>query len=137
MLKIKLLNEQVELNNFHYLEVKEYIPNIQFELKIQISDSETLQRLIPATNAKMTATFQLRDATELVVDGQMIFNPDDRSMWLFEITKAQSNEIIGSNVLFKLDFDGSSTTADLEDSQDLRAGMGYSILQKVTFDGEC
>lgn len=137
MLKIKLLNEQLTLNNFHYLEVKEYLPNLPLSLKIQISDSETMQRLIPGTAAKMNATFQKRDSTELVKAGTMIFNPDDRSMWKFDLTAAEANDIIGGNVLFELDFLGDSTLPDLSDATDLRAGMGYSILAKVTFDGEC
>jgi hypothetical protein len=137
MLKIKLLNEQLTLNNFEYLEVKEYIPNLPLNVKIQIMDSETGQRLIPSTSAKLIAIFQKRDSTELTVNGAMIFNPDDRSMWTIPLTAVQSNDIIGSNVLIKLDFNGSSTLADLSDSTDLRAGMAYSILAKITFDGEC
>lgn len=137
MLKIKLLNEQLTLNNFHYLQVKEYLPNLPLFLKIQIIDSETMQRLIPGTLAKMNATFQKRDSTEMVKAGTMIFNPDDRSMWRFDLTAAESNEIIGGNVLFELDFTGDSTVIDLSDATDLRAGMGYSILAKVAFDGDC
>lgn len=137
MLKIKLLNEQLTLNNFHYLEIKEYIPGLPFKIKVQIQDSETLQRLIPNTGAKLNATFQQRDGTELVKAGTMIFNPDDRSMWEISLTDDEANDIIGSNVLFELDFNGTSVQPDLSDSTDLRAGMGYSILAKVTFDGEC
>lgn len=137
MLKIKVLNEQLTLNNFEYLETKEYIPNIPFKLKVQISDSETQKRLIPSVDAKMNAVFQNRDGNELVVAATMLFNPDDRSMWQVSLTAAQSNDIIGSNVRFDLDFDGSSTTPDLKDSTDFRSGMGYSILAKITFDGEC
>lgn len=137
MLKIKLLNEQLTLNNFDYLEIKDYIPNLPLNLKIQILDSETTQRLIPATSAKLIAIFQKRDSTELTINGSMIFNPDDRSMWLIALTAVQTNDIIGSNVLIKLDFNGSSTLPDLSDSTDLRAGMAYSILGRITFDGEC
>lgn len=137
MLKIKVLNEQLTLNNFEYLETKEYIPNIPLKLKVQIYDSETQQRLIPSTTAKMNAIFQNREGDETVVAASMIFNPDDRSMWEVSIDAATSNDIIGSNVRFDLDFNGSSTTSDLANSTDLRSGMGYSILSKVTFDGEC
>lgn len=137
MLKIKLLNENVTLNNFNYVDIKEYIPNSPFKIKLQILDSETLQRLIPGTSAKMNATFQKRDGTELVKAATMLFNPDDRSMWQVAITAAESNDIIGSNVQFDLDFEGDSTVPDLSDATDLRSGMAYSILAKITFDGEC
>ena len=58
-------------------------------------------------------------------------------MWEVSLTAEQSNDIIGGNVQFMLDFQGDSTTPDLADATDLRAGMGYSIIAKVTFDGEC
>lgn len=137
MLKIKVLNEQLTLNNFEYLEVKEYVPNLPLNLKIQILDSETEHRLIPSTSAKLIAIFQKRDSTELTVTATMLFNPDDRSMWQIALTAANTNDIIGSNVLIKLDFNGSSSSPDLSDSTDLRAGMAYGIMSKITFDGEC
>lgn len=137
MLKVKLLNEQCTLNNFEYKEVKEYIPNLPFKIKLQIMDSETDHRLIPGTAAKMNAIFQTRDGEELTVAASMLFSPDDRSMWEVSLTAEQSNDIIGGNVQFMLDFQGDSTTPDLADATDLRAGMGYSIIAKVTFDGEC
>lgn len=137
MLKIKVLKEQLTLNNFSYTEQKEYVPNLPFTLKVQIIDSETLQRLIPGTTAKTNAIFQKRDGTSLTKAMSMIFNPDDRSMWTVDISAVESNDIIGGNVEFRLDFNGSSTNINLSDSTDLRVGMGFSILAKVIFDGEC
>lgn len=137
MLKFKLLNEQLTLNNFSYLPIKEYIPNYPLDIKVHISDSETQQRLIPTTSAKMNALFQKRDGTTLTVAGTMLFNPDDRSMWKVSLTALESNDIVGGNVQFLLDFNGDSTTPDLADATDLRTGMAYSILAKITFDGEC
>lgn len=137
MLKIKILKEQLTLNNFSYAEQKEYVPNLPFVLKVQISDSETLQRLIPGTSAKMNALFQKRDGSTMTKAMAMIFNPDDRSMWSVSLTGVESNDIVGSNVQFDLDFIGNSTVSDLSDATDLRVGMGYSIIAKVIFDGEC
>lgn len=137
MLKIKLLNEQCTLNNFNFVDTKEYIPNLPFKMKVQIQDSETLQRLIPGTSAKLNAIFQKSDNTELVKSCTMLFNPDDRSMWQISITAVEANEIVGSNIQFDLDFTGDSTTSDLANASDLRSGMAYSVLQKITFDGEC
>lgn len=137
MLKLKLVNEQVELNNFHYVESKEYIPNLPFSVKFQIMDSETKQRLIPGTSAKLNCIFQLRDGTELVKSASMIFNPDDRSMWKIEMSKTESNDIVGSNFQVILDFEGDSTVADLSDATDLRSGMAYNVISKIQFDGEC
>lgn len=137
MLKIKILNEQSTLNNFSFLDVKEYIPNLPFTLKVQVYDSETLQRLIPSVSAKMNAVLQIRDGTSLTKACIMVSNPDDRSMWKIDFTATESNDIVGSNVQFNLDFIGDSLETDLSDATDLRAGMGYSLLAKVTFDGEC
>lgn len=138
MLKIKLINEQATLNNFSFVEVKEYIAGQPMSLKIQIQDSETKQRLIPAANANMIATFQKRDGTELQVAATMLFNPDDRSMWKIELTGPQTLDIVGSNVRIDLDFNGSAAAPPvLTDSTDLRVGMAYNVLSKITFDGEC
>lgn len=137
MLKVKLINEAATLNNFSFLEIKEYIPNLPLSIKIQIMDSEANLRLIPGTTAKLNATFQNQDGGELVVAGVMLFNPDDRSLWHINLTSVQSNQIVGSNFRIDLDFNGSSVDADLSDSTDLRSGMGYSLLGKITFDGEC
>lgn len=100
-------------------------------------DSETSQRLIPSTGALMIALFQTRDGGQLQKPCSMIFNPDDRSMWEVSLTGVESNDIIGSNVEFRLDFLGDSGDSTLSDASDLRAGMGYSILVKIVFDGEC
>jgi hypothetical protein len=138
MLKIKLVDAQMTLNNFTFHDVKEYIPGSALTLKVQISDSETNQRLIPATTAKMNAIFQLSDGSELTKAATMLFNPDDRSMWQIVLTAAQTLDIVGSNIKFELDFNGSATLPPvLSDSTDLRSGMAYSILSKITFDGEC
>lgn len=138
MLKIKLVNEQIALNNFHFVEVKEYIAGQPLKLKIQINDSEIGQRLIPVLTARLNAIFQKRDGTELTVAGSMLFTPDDRSMWLIALSGAQTLDIVGSNFKVELDFNGSAATPPvLSDSTDLRVGMAYNVLSKVTFDGEC
>lgn len=137
MIKVKLINEQVQLNNFHYVESKEYIPNLPFTIKFQIQDKETDARLIPGVSAKIVCIFQLRDGTELSKNATMLFNPDDRSMWKVEMSKTESNDIVGSNFQIILDFNGDSTLADLSDSTDLRSGMAYNVISKIQFDGEC
>jgi len=138
MLKIKLVNEQATLNNFNYVDIKEYIAGQPLSMKIQIQDSETKQRIIPGTTANLNAIFQKRDGTELKKAGVMMFNPDDRSMWKIELTSAETMDIVGSNVKIELDFNGSaSAPPDLSTSTDLRIGMAYNVLSKITFDGEC
>lgn len=138
MLKLKLINEQATLNNFKHVEVKEYIAGQPISIKVQITDSETKQRLIPATNANMNAIFQKRDGTELVKAATMMFNPDDRSMWKVDLTGAETTDIVGSNIKFELDFNGSAAAPPvLSTSTDLRMGMAYNVLSKITFDGEC
>jgi hypothetical protein len=137
MLKIKLINEQATLNNFNYVEVKEYIPNMVFTVKFQIQDSETLQRLISDDTAKCNAILQKRDGTELTKAASFLFSPGDKSMWKISLTAAESNDIVGGNFQVVLDFNGSSTVANLSDSTDLRSGMAYNVLAKIQFDGEC
>lgn len=137
MLKVKLINEAATLNNFKYIDSKDYVPNVPFKLKVQFFDTETDQRIMADSGAKAVAVFQTRQGTDLVVPGTFMFGPDDKSMWNFDISNTYSNDIVGSNVLFKLDFDGSSSDPDLADSDDLRSGFGFAILAKNVFDGEC
>jgi hypothetical protein len=138
MLKIKLINEQATLNNFHYVETKEYIPNFPFSIKFQIQDSETLMRLIPSVDAVAQVIFQLRDGTELTKTATLLFTPDDRSIFKVDLSKTESNNIVGGNFQVLLDFNGSaSAPPDLSDSTDLRSGMAYNVLAKIQFDGEC
>lgn len=137
MLKIKLINEQATLNNFSFVEIKEYTPGNPFKLQIQLQDSETKQRLIPNAGANLNAIFQKSDGTELTVAAVGLF-ADDRSMWKVELNAAQATSIIGSNVKFELDFNGSASAPPvLSNSTDLRIGMAYGVLAKITFDGEC
>lgn len=126
MLKIKLIEDQATLNNFDYLEVKEYIPGIALTIKFQISESETKLRHIPGTSATMEVTFQNREGEELSVTATMLFNPDDRSLWSVALTAEQTEEIIGSNFM-----------VELTDGATIKSGMAYGVLSKITFDGEC
>lgn len=138
MLKIKLVNEQATLNNFNYVDNKEYIANIPFNVCLQIQDSETNQRLIPGSTARLNAIFQKSDGTELTVAGSLLVGSDDRSMWKIAVSAADSNDIVGSNVRIDLDFNGSATAPPvLSDSTDFRSGMAYNVISKITFDGEC
>lgn len=138
MLKIKLITDESTLNNFEYVENKEYTPGYPLTIKFQVIDTQSDHRLIPEDDANLTATFQTRDGSQLVIEGSMIFGQDDKSMWGIELTAEQSNDIIGSNIFIQLDFDGSAATPpDLSTSDDLRVGMAYNILSRVTFDGEC
>jgi hypothetical protein len=137
MLKVKLIDEQATLNNFKYVDTKEYIPGQRLVLNVQILDAETGQRLIPDSGAQINAIFQQSDGTELTIPGSALFDPDDRSMYQFVLTGAQTLLVIGGNVRFDLDFNGSGTLPALANSSDLRMGMGYSLIAKITFDGDC
>lgn len=129
MLTIKLLNDQATLNNYFYVESKEYIPGKAFKINLQTLDSELKIRFIPSEDAELTATFQKRDGTELEVEGDLLFGNDDRSTWEIAISDAESLDIVGSNFLVTLDV--------LGDETDIRQGMSYNSLSKITFDGEC
>jgi hypothetical protein len=130
MLTIALLNENAQLNDYSIVETKDYIPNLPLKLNIQIGDNETGLRL-------MNLIFQNSDGTELTKAAAAMFNPADMSMWTVSLTASESNAIVGSNFQVVLDMAGDSTLPDLSDATDLRSGMAYSKLSKITFDGEC
>jgi hypothetical protein len=138
MLTIALLNENAQLNDYSIVETKDYIPNLPLKLNIQIGDNETGLRLMAqATPSKMNLIFQNSDGTELTKAAAAMFNPADMSMWTVSLTASESNAIVGSNFQVVLDMAGDSTLPDLSDATDLRSGMAYSKLSKITFDGEC
>lgn len=138
MLLIKLLNEQAALNNFSYVETKKYSPGIEVKIKVQLHDDETTHRLMPGETAVLNAVFQKSDGTELTVPCTKLFPDDDRSMWQCILSAANTLLVVGSNIRFDLDFNGSATAPPvLTDSTDLRTGMAYQAISKITFDGEC
>jgi hypothetical protein len=129
MLNITLLNDLAELNNYYTVVSKNYIANYPLTLKFQISDNQSQDRLIPATNATANCIFQNSDGSELTIAASMLFNPDDRSMWQVSLDAAQSNNIVGSNFQVVLDFAGNAS--------DIRVGMAINVLAQINFDGEC
>lgn len=138
MLTINLLNENAQLNDYTIVEAKQYIPNLPFKIKFQILDSETAKRLMAATTpSKMNLIFQQSDGTTLTKAASPMFNPQDMSMWQVSMTATEANNIVGSNFQVLLDMAGDSTLSDLSNASDLRSGMAYNVIQKITFDGEC
>lgn len=138
MLLIKLLNEQATLNNFTYVETKKYSAGADVKIKVQLNDEETTRRLIPDATARLNAIFQKSDGTELTVQCTLLFGQDDRSVWQAILTAANTLLVVGSNIRFDLDFNGSATVPPvLTTSTDLRTGMAYQAISKVTFDGNC
>lgn len=127
MLKVKLINEQATLNNFFYLEAKEYTPGKSFKIIFQIFDAENGIRLIPNSAGTMNVFFQKRDGTELTKAASKPF-VDDRSIWQVILSDSEATDIVGSNFRIELNFDGAS---------DIRVGMSYNSLSKITFDGDC
>jgi hypothetical protein len=137
MLKIRLVNNQVTLNNFKTFDAIEYVPNIPLTIKFQISDAETKIRFMANASAKMNIIFQKTDGGTLVKVASKLFNPNDLSLWTVSLTASESNSIVGSNFQVVLDNAGDSTLADLSDSSQLDAGQAYGVLSKQVLEGDC
>lgn len=129
MIAIQLLNDEAALNSFSVIETKEYVPGDDIKINFQILDAQSKNRLMADGAATMTVVFQLSDGTELTKDAAFLFDSEDKSMWQVELTGADTMNVVGGNFKVVLDF--------LGDTTDIRMGMAYNALSKITFDGEC
>lgn len=126
MLTIKLLLDNSTVNNYRYLEAKEYTPGVAFSVKFQILDSETHNRFIPALGATINIIMKDQTGTDFTKVATMLFSADDRSMWTFSLTALEATNLTGGN--FKV---------ELTEGSVVSVGMAYGNLSKITFDGEC
>ena len=126
MLTIKLLLDNSTVNNYRYLEAKEYTPGVAFDVKFQLFDSETHERYIPATGSTINVIMKDQTGTDFTKVATMLFAADDRSMWTFSLTSTEATNLTGGN--FKV---------ELTEGSEITIGMAYISLSKVTFDGEC
>lgn len=129
MLAIKLIDDQAALNNFKYVEANEYVAGEAIVIKFQIQDPQTLQRLIPGAAGTMDVIFQNSDGTFTTIAASKLFPSDDRSLWSVPLSGVDTTNLVGSNFKVVLDF--------LGDTTDIRTGMSFNSLSKITFDGEC
>jgi len=129
MIAIQLLNDEAALNSYSTIEAKEYVPGDDIKINFQISDPQSGNRLMADGAATMTVVFELSDGTQLTKDAAFLFDAEDKSMWQVELTAADTMNIVGGNFKVILDF--------LGDETDIRMGMAYNALSKITFDGEC
>lgn len=129
MLSVRLINDQATVNNFFYVEEKEYVPNVAVNFYFQLWDPQTKNRVIPGTSGTVTVVFENADGTQLSITATKLFSADDRSLWKAALNASQSNAIVGSNFKVTLDVVG--------DASDVRVGMAYNVVSKITFDGDC
>ncbi|SRR6266481_5772769 len=129
MIAIKLVNDQATLNNYSFEEIKEYVPGDVFSIRFQIFDPQTGNRIVPGTMATCTVVIQNSDGTFNTKTASMMFNPDDRSFWKVNLNSTDSTNLVGQNFKVLLDF--------LGDTTDIRTGMSYNSISKITFDGVC
>lgn len=129
MIAVQLLNDEAALNSFSVIEAKEYVPGDDIKINFQILDPQSGNRLMADGAATMQVVFELSDGTELTKDATFLFDAEDKSMWQVELTATDTMNIVGGNFKVVLDF--------LGDTTDIRMGMAYNVLSKITFDGEC
>lgn len=126
MLTIKLLMDNSTVNNYRYLEAKDYTPGVAFDVKFQLYDSETHNRYMPASGSTMSVVMKDQTGTDFTKVASMLFSADDRSMWTFSLTALEATNLTGGN--FKVELNEGGT---------ISVGMAYISLSKVTFEGDC
>ncbi len=111
MLSAKVLNSDATLNDYKILDVLNFIPGEQVKLFVQIFDLDHQIRFIPPEDAIVTFCFINNDGSMLdkVSPDDITILEDDRSLMYMTIEEAESLELSGGNVTFKIDLDGDGT----------------------------
>lgn len=124
----KVLNSDASLNLWKEISTLEFIPGETVVLKLQIFNPNSGLRYIPPATTIMTVTFNNTDGSTLEKTASL--NADDRSLATINLTPAETEELMGGNILFELD--------ELGDGTVIKKGVIQYALSRVTsVGGDC
>jgi hypothetical protein len=129
MLNIQMLNDAPQLNSWFKVSAVAFIPGEAIKINFQLIDIDSNIRFIPPTTAVVTVGFKQSDGTTLTKTATGLFPSDDRSMWQVALASADTNVIIGQNILVSVDM--------LNDQTDVRQAVGNNVLSLTLFEGDC
>lgn len=128
MIQAKLLNSAASLNDFKFIGAIDYVPGENLTIAFQIFDVQKGIRYIPPVAATMTAVMTNSDDTELTKNPAVI-DADDRSMWKFSLSQAETEALGGQNVELTLDVNG--------DGSLIMKAILANVLIRTNLAGDC
>lgn len=129
MLNIQILNDSPQLNSWFKIQAVLFIPGEAVKINFQLMDINSNIRFVPPTTATITVGFKKSDGTTLTKSATKLFSADDRSIWQVPLTPAESNVVVGQNIIVSVDM--------LNDTTDIRQAIGNNVLSKTLFEGDC
>lgn len=103
-LTAKILNADATLNFWLVLDSLDFIPGTEVDVKLRIFNPDMQDRYVPPSTTIMTVEFLKSDGTTL--SKTMTLNADDRSIASVTLQEAETEDLIGGNLLFTLDLLG-------------------------------
>lgn len=113
MLSAIIINEDAELNSFYDIGSLDFVPGSDVTLCLQLTkENKQPERYIPPAAAELTLKFLQVDGSELSKSATLI-DADDRSLWTLDLTAAETQELVGGNILISLDVLGDASQIEL------------------------
>lgn len=122
MLLGKMINSAASLNNFHDIGSIDYVLADQITLNFQLYDPQMKQRYVAPSTAIVTATFNNMDGSSFTQVGTFL-NALDQSLITVALSRTQTSQLLGGNVVFTVDV--------LGDGTQIIRGIIYSALHQV------
>jgi hypothetical protein len=121
-LSLKVLNSDATLNSFADIEVQKFTSGSSVTLILRLWQPDKDIRYIPAVGAVISVNFKKSDNTDLAKTASTPF-ADDKSIIKFELTAAESVDIISQ-----------SLSVEVNESGTISHAYKQSVIQKVTTD---
>lgn len=102
-LGIKMLDSESTVNSLSYINQLEMLPGETATVMFQLINDATKQRYIPEAGATMSVqTFSINNANQLTKVPSQPFAADDRSIWSFTLSSADTSKLAGVNLQITL-----------------------------------
>lgn len=128
MLNVQMLDDSPQLNSFTKISALSFIPGESVAVNIQVLTLDGI-RFIPPSTAIVTIGFKQSDGTTLSKPATGLFVADDRSIWQVLLAPADTNVIVGQNIIVSVDM--------LGDGTNIQQAIGNNVLSKTLFEGDC
>lgn len=129
MLAVQLINDSPQLNSWFKITSVAYIPGENVNINFQLQDVDSGIRYMPPTAATVTVGFKKSDGTTTTKTATKLFASDDRSLWTVALVPADTNVIVGQNIIVSVDVLGNGSN--------IQQAIGNNLLAKTLFEGDC
>lgn len=109
--KLQILNSDATLNNFFEITTARFSPGYDLKIVMRIIQPEKSGiRYIPESGATFSMDFKKSDGTT-ITKNPSVLNSDDRSILEVSLDETETADLIGQNLVLKIDENGTKSTA--------------------------